>query len=345
MEVILFLIAAFFSLTSVYYIFEIINKNKSSRENEVSKEELHDIRILFSCIAVVVLLIILGPPILYKSLLVFITVSVVFIGIMSRLSWRRLDYKKNLNVLDLSDYRTCIIALTSKIMKADGAIKDCELDKVKTTIRRYYKTDDEFQAAQKKFQEILDNDLILLNQICDNINNNLNYVAKSELIMELLAIAYADYKFIDNERLMIETIANRLKISSQEYKSIYAIFIMKYKQGYYNGGCPTVYSEQGLNTSDKNYNDNDNHNENEKRDKQGSYRQYNGISEEDAYIILGIEKSDSDTEIKKAYRALAVKCHPDNASSLGDEAIRQATETMKQINMAWDVVKMARGIK
>ncbi|MCQ2189228.1 MAG: DnaJ domain-containing protein [Paludibacteraceae bacterium] len=69
------------------------------------------------------------------------------------------------------------------------------------------------------------------------------------------------------------------------------------------------------------------------------------MSEEDAYIILGIEKSDSDAEIKKAYRSLAVKCHPDNASSLGDEAIRQATETMKQINVAWDVVKMARGIK
>lgn len=345
MEVILFLIAAFFSLTSVYYIFEIINKNKSSRENEVSKEELHDIRILFSCIAVVVLLIILGPPILYKSLLVFITVSVVFIGIMSRLSWRRLDYKKNLNVLDLSDYRTCIIALTSKIMKADGAIKDCELDKVKTTIRRYYKTDDEFQAAQKKFQDILDNDLILLNQICDNINDNLNYVAKSELIMELLAIAYADDTFPDNEKLMIETIVERLNITPQEYKSIYAIFIMKYQQGYYNGGCPTVYSEQGLNTSDKNYNDNENHNDNEKKDKQSSFRQYKGISEEDAYIILGIEKSDSDAEIKKAYRSLAVKCHPDNASSLGEEAIRQATETMKQINVAWDVVKMARGIK
>ena len=42
---------------------------------------------------------------------------------------------------------------------------------------------------------------------------------------------------------------------------------------------------------------------------------------------------------------MAIKCHPDNASNLGDEAIRQATESMKQINMAWETVKMARGIK
>ncbi len=334
MEVILFLIAAFFSLTSVYYIFEIINKNKSSRENEVSKEELHDIRILFSCIAVVVLLIILGPPILYKSLLVFITVSVVFIGIMSRLSWRRLDYKKKHNVLDLSDYRDCIIALMSKMMKADNDIKEHELDRSKSTIRRYFKTEEEHNEALKKFQNILDNDLIILNQICDNINKNLNYIAKRELIMELLAVAYADGNFNHDEQVMIETIVDKLNITPQEYKSIYAIFIMKYQQGYYNEAYP---EKKDI------FNENDN--ENEKRDKQSSYRQYNGISEEDAYIILGIEKSYSDAEIKKAYRSLAVKCHPDNASSLGDEAIRQATETMKQINVAWEVVKMARGIK
>ena len=63
------------------------------------------------------------------------------------------------------------------------------------------------------------------------------------------------------------------------------------------------------------------------------------------YDILGVSKNASENDIKKAYRALAIKYHPDNAANLGDEAIRQATESMKQINEAWEVVKMARGIK
>ena len=74
-------------------------------------------------------------------------------------------------------------------------------------------------------------------------------------------------------------------------------------------------------------------------------RQHSYISVSDAYDILGVSENVPVEEVKKAYRALAIKYHPDNAANLGDEAIRQATESMKQINEAWEVVKMARGIK
>ena len=262
-----------------------------------------------------------------------------------------IEYKKKHNAIDFSDYRYCIIALMSKIIKADQDINESELDKAKSTIRRYYKTETENKQALKKFQDILDNDLIILNQICEKINDTLNYVAKSELIMELLAIAYVDNSFNDNEKLMIETIVNRLKITPQEYKSIFAIFFKKYKQGFYNDAYPTVYTPSGINPSDTKYGkEKQDEGEREKQsdgdnEKHNSYQRYNGMSEDEAYSILGIEHTDSVEEVKKAYRALAIKYHPDNAANLGEEAIRQATESMKQINMAWEVVKMTRGIK
>ncbi|MCQ2188974.1 MAG: DnaJ domain-containing protein [Paludibacteraceae bacterium] len=69
------------------------------------------------------------------------------------------------------------------------------------------------------------------------------------------------------------------------------------------------------------------------------------MEEQEAYNILGVGCNASDDEIKKAYRALAVKYHPDRVARLGDEAIRQATESMKEINNAWDFVKESRGIR
>ncbi|MCQ2189222.1 MAG: DnaJ domain-containing protein [Paludibacteraceae bacterium] len=66
---------------------------------------------------------------------------------------------------------------------------------------------------------------------------------------------------------------------------------------------------------------------------------------DEAYTVLGLNSKASNEEIKKAYRALVKEYHPDKYSALDNEAIRQATETMKQINMAWEVVKTARGIK
>jgi len=66
----------------------------------------------------------------------------------------------------------------------------------------------------------------------------------------------------------------------------------------------------------------------------------------DAYSVLGVAPSASDDEVRRAYRDMAKKYHPDTlrAQGLPEEMIGKATERMSKINAAWSEVRKARGL-
>lgn len=68
-------------------------------------------------------------------------------------------------------------------------------------------------------------------------------------------------------------------------------------------------------------------------------------STESAYKILEIDASASEDEIKKAYRKMAIKFHPDKVAHLGEEFQTSANEKFKHVNEAYDTIKKQRGFK
>jgi len=63
-----------------------------------------------------------------------------------------------------------------------------------------------------------------------------------------------------------------------------------------------------------------------------------------AYKSLEIEPSATNDEIKKAYRQMAMKYHPDKVNDLGDDVKKSATEKFRSINEAYESLKKQRGI-
>lgn len=63
-----------------------------------------------------------------------------------------------------------------------------------------------------------------------------------------------------------------------------------------------------------------------------------------AYKILEIDPSSTNDEVKKAYRRMAMKYHPDKVSHLGDEFRKTADEKFKSVNEAYDRIKKERNI-
>lgn len=61
------------------------------------------------------------------------------------------------------------------------------------------------------------------------------------------------------------------------------------------------------------------------------------------YIILEITPSATEEEIKKAYRKMAVKFHPDKVAALGDEVQKAANEKFQKVQSAYENIKKQRG--
>jgi DnaJ like chaperone protein len=63
-----------------------------------------------------------------------------------------------------------------------------------------------------------------------------------------------------------------------------------------------------------------------------------------AYRILEIEPSATNEEIRKAYRKMAVKYHPDKVTHLGEEYRKTADQKFRMVNEAYDRIKKERSI-
>ena len=72
--------------------------------------------------------------------------------------------------------------------------------------------------------------------------------------------------------------------------------------------------------------------------------QYKPRSNDSNYRILEISPSATNEEVKKAYRKMAIKYHPDKVATLGEDVQKAAEEKFKTISEAYEAICRERGI-
>lgn len=63
-----------------------------------------------------------------------------------------------------------------------------------------------------------------------------------------------------------------------------------------------------------------------------------------AYVILQVERNATDEEVKKAYKRMCIKYHPDKVANLGEEAQKAANAKFQEINNAYEKIKKERNL-
>ena len=197
-------------------------------------------------------------------------------------------------------------AMLAKMAKADGYVSRTEIASVENAFRRLGFTPAARRYAIDVFRKAKD-DRHTIYEYAQEFAAAVDSVEVRELFYEILwDIAGSDGEISRNELLILQRIPRALGIRLDWY----AYFASQWLGG------------------------------------QSAERGASRDPLKDAYAVLGASANDGTDELKRKYRDLAKKNHPDalRAQGLPEEMVGKATERMSRINEAWAVIKEARGI-
>ena len=207
-----------------------------------------------------------------------------------------------------------LLVLSAAVIKADGKTTSQEL----ATLRSFFSRNFGPQAgneAEEIVKELLDKDFNLY-EVCTQVRSRMNYSQRLQLFHYLVSLGACD-GLLQREVDILETIATYIGLSKGEVDSIFAQFR-------YGSGGNRGYSGNGGNESYRNGN--------------------NTSNSENNYKILGITPNATNDEVKKAYRKMAVKYHPDKVATLGEDVQKAAEEKFKVISQAYQAICKERGL-
>lgn len=209
-----------------------------------------------------------------------------------------------------------LFVLKGKLAKADGHVSQTEIDHVEAFIKQVGLSAEHRKEAIQQFKKGVDPDFDIrdtLNEFMAHCGHTFNL--RQMLLTYLIVMAMADGGMHAEERRLLEDIAQQLRFGQAEFEQLYRMVM---GQAQFGG-----------------------------RQGQQHTKQSSATALSDAYQALGVQASDTDQQVKRAYRKLMSQHHPDKLMGQGvpEDMIQVATEKAKEIQLAYDLIKQHRGIK
>lgn len=211
------------------------------------------------------------------------------------------------------DAQIALIALAARVVKADGKVRSSEVETFKQILLQMHSRD-EVQEMMRVFKAMVENDAAI-QDAHNRIKLNMAPAQKTLLLQLLCGLALADGYFHEKEEQEIYRIGIEIGLSSIEVRSSVANALRNAGYGSY---------------SKSNFGGGSN--------KRGFSSQSSDEFKSD-YDILEVKPNATKEEIKKAYRELSKKYHPDKVSHLGPEFRKLAEDKFKELQAAYERLK------
>lgn len=200
------------------------------------------------------------------------------------------------------------------IAKADGRVSEVEIQLARQVMHQLRLDEARKKQAIENFTKGKSADFNLDGTLRDFKQSCHSQRALMQMFIEIcIASAFADGGISANERTILGNIARVFGFSEHHLQRLINSF--EAQQRFHQGQSgPSYNPEQQL---------------------------------DDAYNVLGVKPSDTDKDVKRAYRKLMAQHHPDKlvAKGLPEEMMAVAKEKSQEIQAAWEVIRKDRGIR
>ncbi len=216
---------------------------------------------------------------------------------------------------------TSLFACLGRVNKADGRVTEAEIASAQNLMQRLELDADERRMAIEAFNLGKAADFDLEGELQEFIGYTRMRGDLRQMFMEvLLEGAALDGQISAAERDVLVRVANAIQIPPMIFHAMYNAFTASHGPGGHGWGAGHGHARGPASSAP---------------------------SLDQDYAALGITREASEPEIKRAYRKLVGQYHPDRLVSQGlpEEMMEKAKERVRDINLAYDRIKAARGIK
>ncbi|PJG85759.1 co-chaperone DjlA [Conservatibacter flavescens] len=241
-------------------------------------------------------------------------------------------FKKTLTRQDL--FLQTTFAVLGHLSKSKGRVTEGDIQLATNLMQQMRLDDASRQLAQAAFNRGKQPDFPI-RQVIREFRQGCGQ--RSDLLRMFLEIqvqaAFADAHLHENEKEVLFVVAEELGLSRMQFEQMLAMVYAS--QQFTRGG---YYQQQGGYQQHR-----------QQGYQQNSYRQSqsSGPTIHDAYKVLGVNDSDDQKTVKRAYRRLMNEHHPDKLVSKGlpEEMMEMAKEKAQQIQAAYDLICKIKGWK